>query len=921
MSKASPIQYAFNGGQLGPRLQGRSDLARYATGCNTLRNFIPTYQGPAIKRSGFRHVKPVKDASEKVRVIPFEFSTDDAYVLELGEGYIRVYKDSGTVLESAISITGVTAANPVVVTATSSYSAGDQVYVTGSAQTELNGRYFTVANPTGSNFELQGEDGTGRSTGSGGTVARVYEIVDGVSSNDIPWLETELQAIQFAQVADVVYLVHGSHPPHKIERTSDTSWTCTVMNFDWPAFREENSDTDLLMVCSDHTGDSRTVTMRGKTDDGISASTSNATPVVVTTGSNHGYATGDTVYLFGLSGATSLNDTHYVITVLTATTFELDGTTAPGSTGSGGTVEKLPSTAFQFTSDMVGSHVKIRALTGQDVGQWRADIGPTTMDNRVTSFVAGFPGYYEQNVYVLDSGSAASGTGNLPPLHDSPADGPISDGTLDWDWYNRFAGYATITAVASDGYSCTVNVQVGMPYAHALSNPMETADPASWDQWSTFRWSIGGWSAEYGYPRAVAFYEDRLWLGGTTKDPQTFWGSRTGDYENFEIIDDEDTSSVVFTLASDKINTIEWMSGEDVLLIGTRGGEFTADAGSADEAITPSNIRVRRRSNYGSYAGVAPLFVDSALLFAHRNGRRLHELTYFFDTQSYTAPDLTQMSYDILSSGVVDMAYQSAPFRIVWVVLTDGTLASLTYIRDEDVLAWAKHEIGGTSAKVESIAVIPHPDGDEDQVWVVTSRTVNGGTVRDIEFLEKPFAEDAEKADAFFVDAGLTYDGSAATTITGLYHLEGETVSVLADGAVVDDQTVSGGSITLSAAAEKVHVGLAIPEARLQTMRIEAGAPDGTAMGKRKRIPRVVVRLNDAGDGIRYGSNFDTMDEWFMRDTSDAMDTPVPLYTGDTPSLSMPSGWEQEGRLAIAHDLPLPCTIVAVMPEIVVEKL
>ena len=110
MSKASPIQYAFNGGQLGPRLQGRSDLARYATGCNTLRNFIPTYQGPAIKRSGFRHVKPVKDASEKVRVIPFEFSTDDAYVLELGEGYIRVYKDSGTVLESAISITGVTAA-------------------------------------------------------------------------------------------------------------------------------------------------------------------------------------------------------------------------------------------------------------------------------------------------------------------------------------------------------------------------------------------------------------------------------------------------------------------------------------------------------------------------------------------------------------------------------------------------------------------------------------------------------------------------------------------------------------------------------------------------------------------------------------------------------------------------------------------
>ena len=186
MPKASPVQYGFNGGQLGARMQGRSDLARYGLGCNVLTNFLPTYQGPAVKRPGFRHVKPVKDSTKKTRLIPFEFSREQAYVLELGEGYMRVYKDSGSVLESTISITNVDSANPVTVTAANSYSAGDQVFITGTAQTEINDRYFTVANPTGADFELSGEDGTGRSTGSGGTAARVYEIEDGVSSNSLP---------------------------------------------------------------------------------------------------------------------------------------------------------------------------------------------------------------------------------------------------------------------------------------------------------------------------------------------------------------------------------------------------------------------------------------------------------------------------------------------------------------------------------------------------------------------------------------------------------------------------------------------------------------------------------------------------------------------------------------------------------------
>lgn len=837
--KSSLVQYAFNGGQLGPRLQGRSDLARYQTGCNKLQNFIPTYQGPAIKRSGFRHVKPVKDSSKKTRIIPFEFSREQAYIMEIGEGYLRVYKDSGTVLEAAQSFTGSpTAANPVVCADTSHpFANGDQVFITGSAMTELNDRYFTVANQATNTYELSGEDGTGRATGAGGTAARVYEITDGVASNSLPWLEAELDEISFVQSADVVYLAHGNHPPHKISRTSDIEWTSEAIDFDWPPFREENLDDDQTMIISENTGSSRTIT----------------------------------------------------------------------ATGAGSI----------FVSGMVGSYVRISHLVEADLPKWKANVNVAGgIEPRVGTANVGVQAYYEGRVYSL-TGIPTTASGNEPPSHEK-SDGVVKDKRVPWEFYNRGAGYAKITAVG--GATCTVDVVEDFPFRVSTTNPAKTQyGGTEFDALTSPRWAIGAWNAEFGYPRSVSFYEDRLWFGGTSKDPQTMWASKTGDYENFEVVAGEDDSSLVFTLASDKINSIEWLSGQDVLIIGTKGGEFTADAGNAEQAITPSNIRVRRRSNYGAAENVQPVFIDSALLFVQRAKFRLHELVPSLQSGNYTAPDLTQMSYDILTPGVVQMAYQSSPLRLLWCVLSDGSLASLTYISDEEVIAWAKHTIGGTNATVESIAVIPHPDGDQDQLWAITSRTVNGATVRHIEFLEKPFAENGSIPDAFFVDDGLTYSGASTVTITGLYHLEGETVKVLGDGIVYPDEVVAGGSITLSTAVTKAQVGLALPDAQLQTMRLEGGNPQGTAQGKKKRITKLVMRFKDTGEGIKYGANFTTMDEHNLRDTADLMDSFVPLFSGDTPALSMPSGWEREGRVAIAHDQPLPCTVIAIMPDMNTE--
>lgn len=807
MPKASLIQYAFNGGQLGPRMQGRPDLTKYATGCSTLENFIPTVQGPALKRSGTRFILETKDSADLSRLIPFEFSREQAYVLEFGDQYMRPYRNGGVVLETPKNIiTAPTAANPVLMTiAVHGFSNGDKVLIQDSAMVELNGRVFEVANALAGSFELLGEDGTGRSTGTGGTCARIYEIAT-------PYTSAQLAQLQYVQSADVLYLAHPDVAPYKIERTSDTAWTSTEIDFDAPPFRVENSS----------------------------------------------------------------------------------ATTIYASAGTGAAVT-LTASASVFTNDMIGSFVKLSEIPAVEYPKWRSN---TTLLNKAgTAFVLGDRLYHESNVYESDVGPSGS-TGFDPPVHE---EGSQTDRTYSWLFINKGAGWGKITGVTS-GTVCTVDVDTdGVEYPESVVGVSN----------ATKKWSLGAWSDEHGYPRAVTFYEDRLWWGGTDKDPQTFWGSRTGDYENHETIPDLDDSAVLFTLAKTKINAIEWMIGEDVLILGTRGGEFAADSGSADEAITPSNIRVRNRSSYGSAENVPPIAIDSALLFLHRSKRRLHDLIFDFDTDRYNAPDLTEFSEDILGTGAVELAYQASPFRMLWVVLEDGTLASLVYVREQDVVGWSKHVIGGTAAKVESIAVIPHPDGDEDQVWMIVSRTINGGTKRYIETLEKPFMASDVLADAFFVDSGLTYDGASTSTITELGHLEGETVTVLGDGANLGTFTVSNFAITLGLSVVKAQVGIAIPAAKLQTMRLEGGNPQGTSQGKRGRVYQIVVRVDNSIGTISYGPDFTNQDDYTIATN---------LLTGDLPALESPGGWEREKRVALQHALPLPCTIVSLMAQMDVEN-
>jgi len=835
---AVPIQTAFNGGKFGKRLKGRTDLARYAFGCEELQNFIPIIQGPAVKRSGTRFVAEAAEPNVKSRLIPFVFSETQSYVMELGVGELRFFRNNGAVLETAQTLTGSpTAANPVQVPLTAhGYSNGDTVYLTGGLMVELNGRFFTVANSSVNVFDLSGEDGTGRVTGTAGTAARQYRLTHGVASNDIPWLEAELAAVQFVQNGDLMYLVHENHPPHEIIRSSDTSWTCKALVFNYPPFEEENTD-DTITVSIDNplVGAGRVIT---------------------------GVGTNFTAADIGRTFAIGVN---------------------PDAS------DKYAPWAATRVGTEIGQSVNNTALGGY-----------LALRNRVT---------HEGRVYYTPNNTPTA-FGKHPPLHEEGVQGDgLEDLTfVSWGW-----GYGTITAVASVT-SCTITVVVEMPVSAATA--------AGYTGATTDRWKFGAWDSANGYPSSVGFYEDRLWFGGTTAEPQTVWGSQTGDYDDFRTEPaDFDDVGLQFTFLSDKLNKIRWLHGDSVLFAGTDGGEFTVDSGSASAAITPSNVRVRRRSSYGSGSTAQPQSFAASLVFARKNAD-LRELTFSFDSDRYVAPDLTQFAHLILRPGITQLGIQPDPFQQLWVVKDDGKLAAMTFDRQEDVLAWCDVVLGGTTPAVDSIAIIPHPDGDEDQVWACVSRTVNGQTRRFIEYFEKPFEDDNVISDAFFVDAGSTYSGAAATTITGLWHLEGESVVILADGSRVADQTVVNGSVTLSTAAETVTVGLQMGSARLRTLPWNSSTStlsSGTSQGWLGRVTHAILRVVQAGNGVEYGTDFDTMDTWTRRTPADLMGSPVPLFTGDSPVLDMPGGWEQARQLAIRYDEPLPLTVGAIIGRVETE--
>ena len=543
----------------------------------------------------------------------------------------------------------------------------------------------------------------------------------------------------------------------------------------------------------------------------------------------------------------------------------------------------ITASAALFTSADVGRLIRFREILEVTYDEWAASTSYSKDD-----FVR-----YNGHVYKkTDNGTETSG--NTPPVHTS---GTESYGDIDWEYRHDDTGHVKITGFTS---STVVTATVKEDDGGISVLPHNTVGSSN----ATTRWSLGAFGGDQGFPRAIGFYEERLYFAGTTGQPQTIFGSVSADFENHTPgTNDDDAINV--TIASDQVNVIKHLLPARFLQLLTTSAEFTLSGGAGSEPVTPTNVNVLRETTFGT-GNVRPLRAGNSTILIQKGGEKVKEITFDLDTDGLLGVDLTVLADHLARGGLTDMVWQQEPELLLWFVHGDGRLIGLTYDRANATVGWHEHSLGG-SGVVESITAIP--SGAEDQVYLSVKRTIDGSTVRHIVFLKSLYFND-DVEDAFFVDSGLTYSGSATTSITGLNHLEGVEVEILADGAAHANKTVTDGAITLDRSASKVHVGYGYTST-LETLRMEAGAEDGIAQGKIKRIHGVTARFFQTV-GAELGPDTSNLDRLPFRDSSMAMDTAVPLFNGDK-EISFPSGYDNDAKIVIRQTQPLPMTILAIM--------
>lgn len=489
-------------------------------------------------------------------------------------------------------------------------------------------------------------------------------------------------------------------------------------------------------------------------------------------------------------------------------------------------------------------------------------------------------------------------TGSVRPVHTY---GTRSDGVVNWEFLDAGYGWALITGFTSSTV-VSATVQSRIPNGAVGSGN------------GSNRWAFDSWNAQSGWPSHVTFFRERLCLARASD--QKIWFSVAGDFEDFRKKDDGGNvvadQSIAIRLDSDKIDTIQWLAPTDALIIGTAGAEHAVKEMTTSEAFGPGNVKITKQSNYGS-SGMAPVFVGATIMFSQRSGRKLRTYQYDFSRDTYDGADMSALAPHFFRRGFKagQSCYQQEPNSIVWSARSDGLLLGFTFDQEQSVQAWHRHTLSGV---VESVACTPSPDGGRDDLWAIVRRTIGGVTKRYVEYFDEEWDDSLPLADAFYVDSGLTYSGVPITTVSGLAHLNGQTVDILADGAPRPRQVVTGGQVVLDRPASKLAIGLPCP-GKIATMRLEAGAADGTAQGKIKRITHVTFRFMMTLGG-KFGPSEDKL-EWIdFRSGSDPMDKAPPTLSDGDRRQTWNSGYEKEGRVWYVNDQPLPFTLNAIIPEV-----
>lgn len=912
------LQPAFTGGEISAEVANRVDLDKYQLAVLQAYNCLIKPHGPIYRRPGMKYMVRTKYSDKACILVPFNGADSTDYLLEIGEKYIRVHKNglyinievmtpyTADMLQDLRFVQSADimfiASGKYPVKQLARYSDTDWRF----ADFEITDMYFDESNSL--------ESYSGISYTSPGTylfqptVTGEYQI-DIAGGGGGGGGAAKYRKKMGEHSSRTVYINggnggNGGRIIKTLTLNKETSYTITVGSGGAAGSNASNS------APSGSNGVSSTAfDMIAKGGDGGTGGRKGEPNTPGTDGTSYGNganggAGGYGKSLFGSSETQPTAGANGWIKILYAGNKEL---TPSGTQGN----ITLKSNKNIFANSKPGAYIKLK----QEIAS-----ATVSTSNGTTERVR-----VGENWKVISHGTW-SGSFAIEKSDDGESWKEYRKYTSKDDYNPSESGSVTepvfLRAVCTiSSGTCTVDLTAMAYSAEGVVKLTEiTSDSTakahvekelgSTDMTTNFLW--GAWSEEFGYPQTLCFFQDRLCFGGTKKQPYMVWMSRTGDYGNFSVEKASgtvtDDSAVALAFVSRKQFKILHLIASTDLIVLTAGNEWTV---SGSDTVTPSKAVPKMQTTRGC-STVEPLMIGGRIVFVQGRGSTVRDMAYSYETDSYGGNDLTLLAKHIIENvQIVDSAYKQEPDSTIYFVRSDGTMACLSYIMEQKVYAWSTIE---TQGKIEAVAAVQ--EGDEDIIYLVVQREINGVTVRNIEYLAKNPAKSNNPDDYIMLDNAIEYstaEKSSGKTEIDAAELAGEKVTVIGDGRMYSGLTVSqDGTVTLPAAVQHAFIGLPY-RSIVELPNVEIKTGDGTMQGRKKQISNCILRLSNSLGGM-VGPDINTMD--LMNFDEQNVVSNIKLFTGDKYMTLPIGGFNNEGRVIIVTDEPYPFNLLAVVREV-----